>query len=179
MPEEKTLRNFLELVESQLDLTEPMMLDDGTCAVALAPGEGGMVGIDADTGRPMQINWRYKTIDQKPVIINAGNKQTVIPPKPPLPPPPPAHIVDIVMAGALYEAMTTRFRPGEHGADVGAKKAFVQGCLANPDFYMKWQARLAVLEAKEKFMREGPPTPLPPAGAWPSPPRVRQRVVDT
>jgi hypothetical protein len=175
-----TLRNFLELVEASLDLSEPTALDDDCSVASVSPVKGGLVGLDVDTGRPVHVGWKYKTIDEKPVIINAGGKQTIIPPKPP-PPPEPAHIVDVVMAGALYTEMRARFQPSDYmtEVDVGAKNAFVKGCLANPEFYMKWRARLAVLEAKEKFMCEGQPKSLPPRGGWPSPPRARQRIVDT
>lgn len=37
----------------------------------------------------MRVGWRYPTINEKPVIINMGNKQTVIKPPPPPPPSPP------------------------------------------------------------------------------------------
>jgi hypothetical protein len=112
---EKTtaLMNFLELVEANLDVTEPAALDDGCSVVCMAPHKGGLVGLDMDTGRPVRVGWRYKDISEKPVIINAGSRQTVILPQqvaaPALPPPSP--LVSITAAGALYGDMKTRFQP--------------------------------------------------------------------
>jgi hypothetical protein len=83
------LRNFLNLIEAKIDITEPAVMEDDCAVVRLAPAKGGLVGLDADTGRPMRVGWRYPTINEKPVIINMGNKQTVIKPPPPPPPSPP------------------------------------------------------------------------------------------
>ena len=81
--EPTSLRGFLDLVEARLDVTEPAALGDGCCVARLAPARGGLVGLDADTGRPVRVGWRYKDIGEKPVIISAGAEQTVIPPPPP------------------------------------------------------------------------------------------------
>jgi hypothetical protein len=180
MSDETTpLRDFLELVEASLNLTEPTALDD--CSVAsVSPVKGGLVGLDVNTGRPVQVGWKYKTIDEKPVIINAGGKQTIIPPKPAPPPPEPVHIVDVVMAGALYTEMRARFQPSDYmtEVDVGAKNAFIKGCLTNPSFFVRWRSKLDVLNKAER-LKSDQPKPLPPCGGWPSPPRARQRIVDT
>jgi hypothetical protein len=76
-----SLRDFLELVESQLEITEPAALDDSCSVVCLAPTDRGLVGLDADTGSPVRVGGKYKSIHEKPVIIHAGKEQTVIPPK--------------------------------------------------------------------------------------------------
>ena len=46
------LRNFLELLDSQLEFTEPSVLDSGCVIASVAPVESGLVGIDVETGRP-------------------------------------------------------------------------------------------------------------------------------
>ena len=113
----------------------------------VAPAKAGPVGLDADTGRPMQLAWngKYEGVDEKPVIINAGAMKTVIPPRPALPwggppAPPPAPVPS--------HAMKARFQPAEHEteADVRARRAFAKGCLANPAFCAKREARLGLLE---------------------------------
>ena len=114
MPDElTTLRNVPDLIEAQLDITEPAALDDA-CPVDSVSSRLRVPGNQWDIGRLVLVGWRYKTIDQKPVIINAGSKQTVIPPQqvaaPALPPPSP--LVSITVAGALYEDMADiRWRP--------------------------------------------------------------------
>ena len=170
-----TLRDFLELMDARLDLTgpespeatEPAVLEDGCSVVGMAPAKGGLVGLDADTGSPMRVGWKYKTIDEKPVIINAGGKQTVIPPKPPPPKPPPPPPVSKANAAVLYEKLRTGGMMPPPPVD-DAKRAFIEGCVANPGFYARLQARI-----------EPVPPPEPPPGSWPAPGRTRRRVVDT
>jgi hypothetical protein len=186
--ESTSLRGFLDLVESRLDVTEPAVLED--CSVAsIGPVQGGLVGLDVDTGRPMRIGWRYKTIEEKPVIINAGAKQTVIPPAAPaavhpliplpapvkLPAPAKALPEGAAAAHALYDAMKARYQPAEHetAADAKARQVFVAGCLAQPEFYAKWRDRLDALErGKAEAARQR-------AEAERQRPVVRQRIVDT
>jgi hypothetical protein len=185
--ESTSLRGFLDLVESRLDVTEPAVLED--CSVAsIGPAQGGLVGLDVDTGRPMRIGWRYKTIEEKPVIINAGAKQTVIPPATPaaahppiplpapakLPAPPKAMPEGVAAAHALYDAMKARYQPAEHetAADAKARQVFVAGCLAQPEFYIKWRDRLAALEqGRADVVRQQPGVRQRPG--------VRRRIVDT
>jgi hypothetical protein len=132
----------------------------------------------------MRIGWRYKTIEEKPVIINAGAKQTVIPPAAPaavhplIPLPAPVKLTapakamalpeGAAAAHALYDAMKARYQPAEHetAADASARQVFVAGCLAQPEFYTKWKARLDALEQGK-------------ADAARQRPVVRQRIVDT
>jgi hypothetical protein len=190
MGNESTLRNFLDTVEARLDVTEPAVIDNGCAVASIAPSKDGLVGLDVDTGRPMRIGWRYKTIEEKPVIINAGAKQTVIPPAAPapkhplIPLPPPVKVkaepklsAGAIAANKLFDAMKAKFQPSEHptAADDRARQAFVIGCLEKPEFYQKWKARLDGLERAEEDARR----PVEPPDDWPLPPRTRQRIVDT
>lgn len=175
----ESLKDYFASVEAQLSVleaTEPTALENECSVASVAPVKGGMVGLDLETGRPMQVGWKYKTIDEKPVIINAGATQTIIPPKPP-PPPIQLPAVTSVEAGALYEAMTASKGDFLTEADVQTKSIFVRGCLANPAFFLKWQARYAVMEAAAKFVPGPEPEPL--LADWPAPCRTRQRIVDT
>jgi hypothetical protein len=76
------LRDFFEQVGAELAATEPVELDSGY-VVQLAPAANGLVGLDVDTGKPVKVKPFYKTIAEKPVIINAGPQKTVIQPQPP------------------------------------------------------------------------------------------------
>jgi hypothetical protein len=78
---DQALKNFMELIEKTLDATEPAALDDSCSVAFLAPTDKGLVGLDMDTGSPVRVGWKYKSIHEKPVIIHAGNEQTVIPPR--------------------------------------------------------------------------------------------------
>jgi hypothetical protein len=154
------------VVSDALGATEPTVLEEECSVVGVAATKAGPVGLDADTGRPMQLAWdgKYEGVDVKPVIINAGAIKTMIPPRP-APPREPA-------AGAAAvgpsNAMKARFQPAEHEteADVRARRAFAEGCLANPAFYAKREARLGLLERGEA------PAARPAAAggrrAWPS-----------
>ena len=178
MQDKTPLRDFLDLVESQLDryrmdiATEPLALDDDCSVVSVAPVQGGFVGLDMETGKPVPASWKYKTIHEKPVIINTGNKQTVIPPVSP-PDEPLPMIVDSAMAGQLFEDMRAKLKYGAYmtAKDVETKNCFVVGCLSNPSFYTKWRSILDALA----------PVPEPAAepAHWPRPPQIRQRIVDT
>jgi hypothetical protein len=179
MPEELTsLRNFLETIEIELDLTDPDLTEptemSGRCYSHVSPVLGGWVGLNTDTGQPERVH--YKRIDEKPVIINAGAKQTVIPPKP-VPPPLPEYHATVAEADALYEAMKARFQPGTNmvGEAVIARKFFIKGCRAIPGFYTKWRSRLDGMKQVEQSPLESPPAPKD----WPLPSRVRHRIVDT
>ncbi len=174
MPDKTPLRNFLDLVESQLDVTEPVALDDGYCVAGVAPIQGGLVGLDLDTGQPVRVGGHhYKDITEKPVIINTGSKQTIIPPVPP-PPPNTLPVVNTAMAGQLYEDMRTKLKYGEYmtANDVETKNCFVVGCIANPSFYVKWRTLIDMMKSAEPVVEPAP-------AGWPRPPQTRQRIVDT
>jgi hypothetical protein len=155
----------LDIPEDAFTPTEPLVLEDECSVVGLAPAKGGPVGLDADTGRPMQLGWKYKSIDEKPVIIHNGRKQTVIPPTPKPPPAPRPPSVTAAEAVDLYNALHGRLGVAGLDGEVRVRQAFVAGCLADPDFYARCRARLA-------------PEPPPDPGR-PGPPRTRQRIVDT
>lgn len=96
----------LDIPEGLLVSTEPTVLEDECAVVGLAPAKGGLVGLDADTGRPMQLGWKYKSIDEKPVIIHSGARQTVIPPTPkPAPKPAPKPPANTGEIAAIYAAI--------------------------------------------------------------------------
>jgi hypothetical protein len=155
----------LDIPEGVLVSTEPAVLDDECSVVGLAPAKGGMVGLDADTGRPMQLGWKYKSIDEKPVIIHNGARQTVIPPVAKPAPPPPAPKLPPVTAAEAGELYNAVHGPVE-ATEVGVRRAFVAACLADPAFYTRCRDRLGQAAPVEDLGRPGPP-------------RVRQRVVDT
>ena len=71
------LKLFMAQVAAELAHTEPMAMADGCGEVVqLAPAQGGLVGLDLDTGKPVKVSvdWKYKTLAEKPVIIHVGRQ---------------------------------------------------------------------------------------------------------
>ena len=162
-----SLKEFLGQVEHALDLTEPTALDDGSYVVGLASSQDGLVGLDVDTGQPVQVPWKYPTIDEKPTIINYGSKQLVIPPKPKPAAPAPAPAVTAAMAADLYAAVSP-WLPEQ--LDASTRRIFIAGCLGNPKFYTTWRDRLA---AKDHGL------PSTPSEGTSKRTKTRQRKVDS
>jgi hypothetical protein len=178
-----SLRDFLGQVEAGLDpsrpaadelaaglATEPVRLDDLGDVVAVAPTAGGLVGLDVDTGTPVRVRpgWPYRSVAEKPVIITAGGRQTVLPPRSQPAPAGPPPGVDPAAAAALYDALVAR--SGTAARPEGARRLFVAGCLADPGFYARQRALFAGPETAA-----APPTPRGRPPAY----QRRQRIVDT
>jgi hypothetical protein len=94
----------------------------------------------------VRVGPRYKAVTEKPVIINAGAHQTILPP-----PAPAASVAATAAAHKLYDDEAARYQPSERktAADEVARRRFVDRCLADPAFYARWEARLGVLERGE------------------------------
>jgi hypothetical protein len=154
-----SLRDFVAGLDTALNATDPAVLEADGAVVSIAPGPGGLVGLDLDTGKPVRLEPRYKSVAEKPVIINAGSKQIVIPP-PPLPPPA-APLPPVLAAGAPPTTW--------------AKASALGDFLLDEGFADRWREVLAAKAEAEGRATEDPSAPRD----WPPSNRVRQRVVDT
>jgi hypothetical protein len=158
----------------------------------LVPGpDGKTLAINQSSGQVLQINAqgqfeplgarlspdspsktvKYKPIDQKPVIINSGTRQTVVPA--PLPPPSPVLLAE----GRHTFDELIKWSPYSLGSESGeAREAFALDFARDRAFRQKWLGQLARAVRQKVDNPWPPPAPTPPAA--PSVPQRRQRMVD-
>lgn len=188
------LKDFIPAVAG-LDLDGPVSDSLGPSGslvdATLVPGpDGKTMAIDLSSGQPLQINAqgkfesltarlspdnpskavRYKPVDQKPVIINSGTRQTVVQAQPP--PPSPVLLAEGREAWdelVRYEAAGP-FEPGE------AREVFALDFARNPTFRKKQRDRRAAMAAGKAA--NPAPVPTPREGPRPADVNRRRRKVD-
>jgi hypothetical protein len=158
----------------------------------LVPGpDGKTLAINQSSGQVLQINAqgqfeplatqlspdspsktvKYKPIDQKPVIINSGTRQTVVP----APPPPPSPVM--LAEGRHTFDELIKWSPYSLDSESGeARETFALNFARDQAFRQKWLSQLN-RAVKQKVVNPWP-LPAPTPHAAPSVPQRRPRMVD-